>query len=93
MGMHSSTTSTAESVALSDPQLIALRYAWHDGEGFVFAGRGNVTKRGAEHTVNAKTIGSLVRLGYMTPKLHADGGMCGKLTDRGREVARVLARL
>lgn len=72
------------------PQLFALRYAWHEGDGSVYAGKNNVTRSGSLYTVNASTIRALARQGYLTPFIHADGGMGARLTDRGRDVARVL---
>lgn len=74
------------------PQLFALRFAQHEGDGYVYAGT-NVTRRGAGYLVNASTLRALARRGFVELGLHADGGMAAKLTSSGRDVAFVLEKI
>lgn len=73
-------------------QLFALRFAWHEGGGHVYAG-GNVTRRGSAYRVNASTIRALARRGYLETFIHSDGGMGARLTARGQDLARVLEKI
>lgn len=62
----------------------ALEIAHENHQGCVFAGA-NMTKRGAGERVNPSVIRALATRGLVTLATHADGGIMGRLTDKGRQ--------
>lgn len=89
MNLVAATAVALAKKGFTEAQLFALRYAWHEGDGCVYAGF-NFTRRGSKYTVNASTLRALARQGFCESFVHADGGMAVSLTERGRAVARVL---